>query len=138
MSQTLIVKALMKHLEALTPTVKLIVEASGDKPPDDETVPYQKTLFMPAEPDNIVKGARVFREHGILQVALMYRLGVGSGTARARADLLRSHFKRGTSLEQGGIVTMVTHTPAIAQGFDTGGRWCVPVSIRWQAWVPVA
>jgi hypothetical protein len=94
---------------------------------------YQRVWLLVAEPGNPTFGDDYYREQGILQVTLYYPLQTGSGTAAARADLIRSTFKRGTSMTSGGNTVIVYRTPEISNGRVEGDRWALPVRIRWYA-----
>lgn len=94
---------------------------------------YQRVWLLVAEPSNPTFGDDYYREQGILQVTLYYPLQTGSGTAAARADLIRTTFKRGTSMTSGGNTVIVYRTPEISNGRVEGDRWALPVRIRWYA-----
>jgi hypothetical protein len=138
MSELLVRQALDKHLAGMTGALaNTIYENETREAPADAAMPYQKCFLLPAQPDNSVVGAGEYCAMGVFQVSLMYPLGNGPGDAATQAELLRSRFKRGTTITEGGLNVQVTHTPQIARGFEDAGRWHVPVSVRWQAWVHV-
>jgi hypothetical protein len=137
MSELLVRRALEKHLAAMASNLAETRYENEDKTPPAEATPYQRVSFLPAQPDNTVMGAGVYRANGIFQVSLLYPQGDGPANAAAQAELLRSWFKRGTTLAEGGINVLVTDTPAVGPGMQDDTRWHVPVSIRWQAWVNV-
>lgn len=124
--------ALMKRLSSLSPTMETAKPNTNFTPPA-ANVPYQRVDLIPAQPDNIVQGAKVFFERGIFQVLLCYPKGVGSKDADARADALQAHFKRGTTLVQGGISVLITATPHIGGEVPDPDRFCIPVTVSWQA-----
>lgn len=95
--------------------------------------PYQRVFLMPAEPDNPTMGDDFYREQGILQVSLMYPLQAGAGVAEARAEKIRTAFKRGTSMVSGSITVRISRTPEIGQGRVDGDRWHVPVKCTYFA-----
>lgn len=131
----LVRQALEKHLLGMDdPAFPTAMENGAFTPPAVAT-PYQRVNLLPATPDNQVAGSNLYREHGILQVTLMHQAGKGSKDQEQRLGLLRERFKRGTTLTEGGLQVVVTHTPAVAGGYQLGDRWARPVSIRWQAWV---
>ena len=131
MSQESIRKALESRLKALTPTFPTAYENDKFKPTNGTD--YQECALLPANPDNAVMGSGFYQELGVFQVVLKYRLGIGSKDIQTRAEAIRTHFKRGTTMLQDGITVIVKNTPAIASGFRDGDRWCVPVSISYQA-----
>jgi hypothetical protein len=76
-------------------------------------VPYQKVYLVPFKPDDQVQGAGYYQEIGLFQVTLVYPNGVGIGAILARAELLRSLFKKGSSFVNGGITVQVAETPEL-------------------------
>ena len=95
--------------------------------------PYQAAYVMPATPDNPTMGDDYYQEQGIFQISLFYPLAVGTAVAEARAQLIRTTFKRGTSMTSGAVTVIVDKTPEIGQGRVDGDRWHVPVKVRWYA-----
>ena len=93
--------------------------------------PYQRASLLLAEPDNQEKGAS-FQEQGFLQVDLCYPQSVGANTAEARAELLRTTFKRGTSLANG---ILISHTPEVKTAYNDGDRFVIPVRIRFHTYI---
>jgi len=92
--------------------------------------PYQRASLLLAEPDNQEFGAS-FQEQGFLQVDLCYPQSVGSNAVEARAELLRTTFKRGTSL--GGLT--ITATPEVKPAYNDGDRYVIPVRIRFHTYI---
>jgi hypothetical protein len=128
MSQILIRAALETALAAITPALATSWENVAFSPPAS-SVPYQRAFLMFAEPDNSEFGS-AHREQGVFQVSLMYPLQAGDGAVRARAELIRRTFYRGSSFTNGGVTVSVTHTPEIGAGTVDGDRWFVPVKSR--------
>jgi len=95
--------------------------------------PYQAAYVMPAIPDNPTMGDDFYREQGIFQISLFYPLQEGTAIAEARAQLIRTTFKRGTSMTSGGVTVRIDKTPEIGAGRVDGDRWHIPVKIRWFA-----
>jgi len=95
--------------------------------------PYQAAYVMPATPDNPTMGCDHYREQGIFQISLFYPLLAGPGAAEARAELIRTAFKRGTSMTSGGVIVRIEKTPEIGQGRVDGDRWHVPCKMRFFA-----
>lgn len=96
-----------------------------------QNVPYQQVNLLLAQPDNPEQSANGFyREQGIFQITLNYPLQAGPADAQARAELLRSTFKRGTSFTSGAVTVTIDRTPEISPGRIDGDRWMVPVKIR--------
>jgi hypothetical protein len=95
-------------------------------------IPYQRATLLLAEPDNREFGAS-FQEQGFLQVDLCYPQSVGSNAVEARAELLRTTFKRGTTIGS----LMITATPEIKPAYNDGDRYVVPVRIRFHTYISV-
>ncbi len=97
--------------------------------------PYQSIFIMPATPSNPTLGDGFYRAVGIAQISLFYPLLEGAQAAEARAQLIRTAFKRGTAMISGSVSVMVDTTPEIGQGRADDDRWHVPVRVRWSAGV---
>jgi len=95
--------------------------------------PYQAAFVMPATPENPTLGGDRYREKRIFQSSLFYPLDVGTGVAEARAELIKTTFKRGTSMISGTVTVRIDRTPDISAGRVDGDRWHIPVKIRWFA-----
>ncbi len=132
MSQAIVRRALEKHLDTLTGLATAF--ENGNYVPVTDT-PYQRVNLLPAAPDNSIQGTVTYFERGVFQITLCYPLGNGAGAAEARAGLTRGHFWRGTVMVESGIRVLVTTTPRIAPGFQDDDRWCIPVSVTYQAQV---
>ena len=131
MSAKAIRAALEAQLNAMTPALTTVWENSTVTPTSG--TPYQRTNLLRANPDNPTIGATHYRELGVFQVSLHYPLNAGPSPAETRAELVRTQFKRGTTLTSGGITVTIDGTPTIASGFVDGDRWVVPVSIPYWA-----
>ena len=133
MSLPSIRRALENHLKAMVPNLPTAYENAPFKPPADGSE-YQEVRLMPADPitpmDNLT-----FIEQGLFQVTLCYPLGVGPRAAEDRAEAVRAHFRRGTTLTAGGVSTIISHVPVVAASVPGDGQWRIPVTIRWQAQV---
>lgn len=95
-------------------------------------VPYQAVNLLPASPDNTTQGATHFKEVGLFQVMLCYPKGAGAGAARARAELVKTQFKRGTTMIESGLRIVIMQTPTISPAFIDGDRYKIPISIFYQ------
>lgn len=130
MSQVLIAKAFEDRL-ALMPALSTARD-NVDFTPVVNT-PYQDIALLPASPDNSTLGQSHYKEVGVFQVLLCYPKGTGAGAARARAELTKTHFKRGTTMLESGLRIVVMQTPTIAPAFIDGDRYKVPISIFYQS-----
>lgn len=123
--------ALETKLNSITPSIATSYENVAFTPVAGTA--YQSCYVMPATPDNSTLGSGFYREQGIFQVSLFYPQQAGAGIAEARAELIRTAFKRGTVLTSGSVKVQINDTPSIGQGRVDGDRWMVPVKIRWTA-----
>jgi hypothetical protein len=131
MSITAVRAALETKLSAMTPALAIAWENAPYTPVAG--TPYQAAYLLPATPDNPTMGDSFYREQGIFQVSLFYPLQAGPKAAADRAELIRTTFKRGTSMVSGTVTVRVARTPEIGQGRVDGDRWHVPVKIQWFA-----
>ena len=131
MSNTLILLALQKRLAAMAGVIATAGENIDYKPVVG--TPYQEIALLPASPDNVTAGLVHHRKVGVFQIMLRYPQFQGSGAARRYADLLELHFRRATLLQESGLNVLVTHTPATGPAQKDGDRYCLPISVRYQA-----
>ena len=122
--------ALQSKLNGMSPSLDTAWENFKYDPVDD--VPYQ-VAYVIRSVENPTMGDDFHRLMGIFQINLYYPLKEGTATAEARAELIKTTFKRGTSMTSGGITTRIDRTPEIPQGRADGDRWMIPVKIRWYA-----
>lgn len=131
MSNVLARGALQAKLATITPELATSYDNIEYKPVNG--VPYQKAHFMPATPENPTMGDDYHRIIGIFQVSLFYPINKGTADSGARAELIKTTFKRGTSMTNGSVTVIVNKTPAISPGRRDGDRWHIPVKISWYA-----
>jgi len=130
MSLTAVRAALETKLFGMTPALATAYENVPYTP--IVGTPYQAVYLLPVV-DNPTMGNDYYREQGIFQVSLFYPLQAGSATAAARAELIRTTFKRGTSMVSGTTTVRIANTPDIGQGRVDGDRWHIPVKIAYFA-----
>lgn len=131
MSITSIRAALEAKLNAMTPALATVWQNVSYTPITG--TPYQACFLLPATPSNLTLGDGFYREQGIFQISLFYPLLEGAQDAEARAQLIRTAFKRGTAMISGSVSVLVDTTPEIGQGRADDDRWHVPVKIRFSA-----
>lgn len=129
--QLAISKALEKKLQSLTPNFATQWENSGYKPVDG--VPYQQVSVLFASPENPTMGDDFHRERGFMSVRLLYPTNSGKAAILERAGFIKDGFKRGLSLIQDGVTTIIEATPEIGGGENQADRYVVPVRIRFFA-----
>ena len=96
-------------------------------------VPYQEVHMVPFKPDEPTQGAGYYREHGLFQVTLVYPLGVGTGALLARAELIRSSFRRGSSFVSGGVTVLIPETPEFGHLDGNEESIRMPVKVYYSA-----
>jgi hypothetical protein len=85
------------------------------------------------KPDEPTQGGGYYREHGVFQVTLVYPVGTGVGAITARAELIRSYFKKGTTLLDSGITTTIADTPEFGYLQGSSSDISMPVKIGYRA-----
>lgn len=123
--------ALEKRIASLSPVISISYENATFTPVTG--TPYLQVNLLPNTPDNSIMGQAVYFERGIFQVTLAYPLGAGTLAAGSRAQAIRTHFKRGTTLVESGVTVIVTSTPRISPAMIDADRYRVPISIEYQA-----
>lgn len=130
MSLLAVRRCLEEALEAMEGPIATAWENVPFTPVDG--TPYQRVFLLAAEPDNPEMG-RFTQERGFMQISLAYPLGEGPGAALARAELIRSTFKRGSTFAASGITTTIEKTPEISPALIEDDRYVVPVRVRFFA-----
>lgn len=115
------------------PTLMLVVE--NEAPADNQTL-YAMTHFLPAPTVAAALGANAMNKHtGIFQVTVKGERGAGWGLVTAQADQIRQAFKRGDILTSDGH-TITVNRSYRGPGYYDNGKYCVPVSIDYTAYLP--
>lgn len=122
-------KAFEKKLQTLSPALSTAYEGVAFTPVSG--TPYQAVQLVPRRTENPSVGDDHYRDTGEFQVFLAYPTNSGSATILARAEALRTHFKRGTSLVEGSTTVLITRTPQISGTTVVGDRLVVPVIITY-------
>lgn len=131
MSIVLIRQALETRLNTMTPSLATAWEGVVYTPVTG--TPYQQVNLLSANAENPTIGGTMYRQAGIFQVLLCYPPSNGAKPAATRAELIRDHFKRGTTLTSGSVEVLIEYTPSILPAIIDGERYRLPVSIRWSA-----
>lgn len=95
--------------------------------------PWQKVNVVFAQPEEPTAGSDFYREVGFLQVTLYYPLLQGDGPATARAELIRSTFKKGSSLTKDGVTVQCSRFAQIMEGVPTDQEYVVVVRVPFYA-----
>jgi hypothetical protein len=122
--------ALEAKLNAMTPSIQTSWENVPYTPVSGTA--YQAAYLLPVT-ENPTMGDDHHRLIGIFQINLFYPLLTGTLTAATRAELIKTTFKRGTSMTSGSVTVIVERTPDIGQGRPDGDRFMIPIKIRWYA-----
>jgi hypothetical protein len=93
--------------------------------------PWQRATLLPAEPANPEIGGALVQEVGIFQISLFYPIGFGSADALARAQMIRSVFKRASAFTSNGVTVTVERTPEIGPALIEKDWYHLPVRIRY-------
>lgn len=131
MSQFSIRNALRKHAIALDPSFDTARENVKFDPKANE--PYQVFTVQPRTTSNPTFGDAFYRENGSFRINLCYPLNKGEGAAAKKAEEIQNHFKRGTTILEGGVAVIINRTPSIGAGYIQGDRYVIPVRIEWYA-----
>lgn len=124
-------KGLIKHLNLLLPNIPTAYEGTGFGPgvPNPPPGNYQRVQFRINRPDDPVLGTGYYRERIEMQIFVNAPTNKGTGEALARAELLRTHFKKGTTIAEDGVLIHILETPQIAGTIAMGDRIICPVLI---------
>ena len=131
MSAVKIRAALESGLNGMSPALSTAWENHAFTPPAPST-PYQFVSILLARPNNAVFGSE-HQEIGYMQVRLMYPPQIGTATVAARAELIRTTFRRGATFSNSGVNVVISDTPEIMPGQNEDGRYAVAVKVRFFA-----
>lgn len=96
-------------------------------------VPYQLIHTIPFRPYEPTQGGGFYQEHGVFQITLIYPPNNGDGALMARAELIRSYFKKGVEFSYGGITTNIVATPEFGYLTHIDNTLSMPVKIAYSA-----
>lgn len=131
MSESIIAAALESRLNGMTPALDTAWENAAFKPVVGR--PHQRVYLLPAEPDNPSIGQGLVRLAGLFQVSLFYPIGTGRAAILARAEAIRTRFKRGTTITQTSVTVHVPTTPSIGAATADGEFYSVVVRVPYRA-----
>ena len=135
MTIALIRRAIEKQLASITPALSTAFENVAFTPVAG--TPYQRVNLLPNMPDDAQIGSRVYFERGIFQITLCFPVNTGPAACEARAQLVKDAFKRGTSMIEGAVTVIVINAPSVTTAMIDGDRFCIPISLRYQAQIVV-
>ena len=131
MSLVAVRAALEAALLAMTPSIAYAWENVPYTPVP--ATPYARVFLLAAPPENREIGANLYIEQGIFQISLAYPLDVGPAAATARADLIRTIFRRGASFTASGVTVNIERTPDLAPASIEEDRYVLAVTVRFYA-----
>lgn len=120
-------RALERKLIAIVPSVPIALEGVKFTPPS--TGMYQYCQFLINSPDDPTFPVGYHRENIQFQVFICDPSGIGTASAIARAELIRTNFAKGTSLVEGPTRIYILRTPQIGSASVVNDRIVVPVLI---------
>ena len=94
---------------------------------------YQIVSLLPARPDNPTLDEQTQIHAGIYQVLLMLPANASSLPGETLAQAISDHFYAGLALSYGGQTVRIRGTPIIAAGYQTGDRYAIPISVRYNS-----
>jgi hypothetical protein len=120
-------RAAERKLSALTPAISTAWEGVSFDPPAGL---YQRVQFTIQSPDDPVLGVGFHRERMTMQVFIVGAANKGTSEVIARAELIRLHFAKGLTLQEGNVKIHVLRTPQIAGTSIASERVVCPVLIE--------
>ena len=96
-------------------------------------VPYQLIHLVSFKPEEPTQGGGFYREHGVFQVTLIYPPNKGDGALIARAELIRSYFRKGMEFSYGGVTVRIFDTPEFGYFATMDDSVSMPVKIGYSA-----
>lgn len=125
-------KAVAAKLASIDAAMKMAQVGVKFDPPSDPDEAYY-ILEWEIVTTNPTMGDGLFRLEGMLTVTLNYPEGMGPKDAHDRAGLIRTSFKRGLPLSADGVTTTIQRTAEIGKEWASGGRYFLPVTLRFFA-----
>lgn len=120
-------RAAERKLSTLTPVLPTAYEGVSFNPPNEV---YQRVQFTIQTPDDPVLGTGFHRERVTMQVFVVGAANKGSSEVINRAELIRTHFKKGTVFTEGSVHIHVLRTPQVAGTTIVSERIICPVLIE--------
>lgn len=105
----------------------------GLKSAPTTTTIYQTVSLLPARPDNPTLDEKMQIHSGIYQVLLMLPANASTLTGETLAQAIVDHFPAGLALTYSGQTVRIRGTPEIAAGYQSGDRYAIPVSVRYNS-----
>lgn len=94
---------------------------------------FMRAWIMPAETGSETLDGAHRRYVGVFQVNVVVPQGTGPAAAEALAESIAALYPMNDLLSMTGLDLMIVSPMSIAQGFNSDGRYVVPVSCRYRA-----
>jgi hypothetical protein len=120
-------RALERHLMALVPTLPTAFEGVSFEPP---STMYQHCQLRIDTPDDSTNTSNYYRERTEFQVFIVGESNRGSGDIIQRAEKVRAHFPRASTLTEDGFLIHFLRTPTIGSAMVVGTRMVIPIMIE--------
>lgn len=127
--------AIETALNAITPALPTVWENTTYVPITGQA--YQQLWFLDFITKHIEINATSYQIDSYFQIDLMFPLLSGTGTILARAEVIKSLFKQGSSFINGGQTVNITETPSISSGRVDGNCWKIIVKVYYSSWIIV-
>lgn len=115
---------------AQTPAIPVAWQNVPFTPP---TGRFLRAWIMPAETGSETLDGAHRRYTGVFQVSVYVAQGTGPGAAETIAEAIAALYPMNDVLDTTAIAVQITAPMSIAQGFNSDGRYVVPVSCRYRA-----
>lgn len=120
-------RACERKLFQLNPNIPTAYEAVSFDEPD--TGLYQKVKLLIKSPSDNVYSKTYFKENAQFQVYIVGLPDKGTSEVLERAELVRSHFSKGQTLQEGNVKLHFLNTPKITGVSIVQDRLVCPVLI---------
>jgi len=127
--------AIETALNTITPALPTVWENTTYVPVTGQA--YQQLWFLDFITKHIEINAKSYQIDSYFQIDLMFPLLSGTGTILARAEVIKSLFKQGSSFINGGQTVNIIETPSISSGRVDGNCWKIIVKVYYSSWIIV-
>lgn len=128
--RTLLEGRLKTWADAQSPSIPVAWQNVPFTPP---TGRFLRAWVMPAETGSETLDGAHRRYAGVFQVNVFVPQGTGPAAGEALAEAIAALYPMNDLLSMTGLDVMIVSPMSIAQGFNSDGRYVVPVSCRYRA-----
>jgi hypothetical protein len=122
-------KLIENRLKTLSPALAIAFDNVVFTPPANAGK-YLRCTFNIQRPDDTSVGSDYYRENVTVNIYVMDKLNIGTGSALDTAEDIRTLFKKSTSLQDENVRITILRTPHIAGTTVTSDRLVCPISIQ--------